>query len=177
MELRRVDPRMLKENPAIPRNIQPGEMSDDALAASIRHRHPPAAGRAEKNGELDVARLRRATRQHSHQSRPSRDRRPRQRPRRPQPHARRQRKRHPRPHVDTSTSGDRSKVSPPRTGRKRRSPPRSRFPCARSASCVCSRPSTPPFSTRSARETCRKNKNCAPSPRPRAKTRPRCGRS
>ena len=36
MELRRVDPRTLKANTNNPRKIQPGEMSDAALAASIK---------------------------------------------------------------------------------------------------------------------------------------------
>jgi hypothetical protein len=35
MELRRVDPRTLKKNPGNPRKIQPGEMSDAALAANV----------------------------------------------------------------------------------------------------------------------------------------------
>ena len=56
MELRRVDPRILKKNPRNPRNIQPGEMSDAALAASISAigiLQPPAV--TEKNGELTIA--------------------------------------------------------------------------------------------------------------------------
>jgi hypothetical protein len=36
MELRRVDPRTLKKNPGNPRKIQPGEMSDAAMKASIK---------------------------------------------------------------------------------------------------------------------------------------------
>ena len=36
MELRRVDPRILKANAHNPRKIQPGEMSDAALAANIK---------------------------------------------------------------------------------------------------------------------------------------------
>ena len=51
------------------------------------------------------------------------------------------------------------------------------YPFARSASCACSPPSTPPFSIRSARATCRKNRNCGRSPRRRERIRPRCGRS
>ena len=54
MELRRVDPRILKKNPGNPRKIQPGELSDAALAASIVGiLQPPAA--TEKNGELTIA--------------------------------------------------------------------------------------------------------------------------
>ena len=56
MELRRVDPRILKNNPRNPRNIQPGEMSDAALAANISAigiLQPPAV--TEKNGELTIA--------------------------------------------------------------------------------------------------------------------------
>ena len=56
MELRRVDPRILKQNPRNPRNIQPGEMSDAALAASIGAigiLQPPVV--SEKNGELTIA--------------------------------------------------------------------------------------------------------------------------
>jgi ParB family transcriptional regulator, chromosome partitioning protein len=56
MELRRVDPRCLKKNPRNPRNIQPGEMSDAALAANISAigiLQPPAV--TEKNGELTIA--------------------------------------------------------------------------------------------------------------------------
>jgi len=55
MELRRVDPRILKENPGNPRKIQPGEMSDAALAANIGAigiLQPPLA--SEKNGELTI---------------------------------------------------------------------------------------------------------------------------
>ena len=56
MELRRVDPRCLKNNPRNPRKIQPGEMSDAALAASIGAigiLQPPVV--SEKNGELTIA--------------------------------------------------------------------------------------------------------------------------
>ena len=56
MELRRVDPRTLKQNPHNPRNIQPGEMSDATLAASISAvgiLQPPAV--TEKNSELTIA--------------------------------------------------------------------------------------------------------------------------
>jgi len=56
MELRRVDPRILKQNPHNPRNIQPGEMSDATLAASISAvgiLQPPAV--TEKNSELTIA--------------------------------------------------------------------------------------------------------------------------
>ena len=35
MELRRVDPRTLQKNPGNPRKIQPGEMSDAAMKASV----------------------------------------------------------------------------------------------------------------------------------------------
>ena len=55
MELRRVDPRILKKNPRNPRKIQPGEMSDAALAASIGAigiLQPPVV--SEKNGELTI---------------------------------------------------------------------------------------------------------------------------
>ena len=55
MELRRVDPRILKNNPRNPRKIQPGEMSDAALAANIGAigiLQPPLA--SEKNGELTI---------------------------------------------------------------------------------------------------------------------------
>ena len=56
MELRRVDPRTLKKNPGNPRKIQPGEMSDAALAANIKAvgiLQPPTV--TEKNGELTIA--------------------------------------------------------------------------------------------------------------------------
>jgi len=56
MELRRVDPRILKINPGNPRRIQPGEMSDAALAASIKTvgiLQPPVV--TETNGELTIA--------------------------------------------------------------------------------------------------------------------------
>src|SRR5208337_1865624 len=56
MELRRVDPRILKQNPHNPRSIQPGEMSDATLAASISAvgiLQPPAV--TEKNSELTIA--------------------------------------------------------------------------------------------------------------------------
>ena len=56
MELRRVDPRCLKQNPRNPRKIQPGEMSDAALAASIGAigiLQPPVV--SERNGELTIA--------------------------------------------------------------------------------------------------------------------------
>ena len=56
MELRRVDPRILKSNPGNPRKIQPGDMSDATLAASINAvgiLQPPAV--TEKNGELTIA--------------------------------------------------------------------------------------------------------------------------
>ena len=55
MELRRVDPVTLKINPRNPRKIQPGEMSDDALAASIQLigiLQPPVA--SDKDGELEL---------------------------------------------------------------------------------------------------------------------------
>jgi ParB family chromosome partitioning protein len=56
MELRRVDPRTLKQNTANPRKIQPGEMPDAALAASIKAvgiLQPPAV--TEQDGELTIA--------------------------------------------------------------------------------------------------------------------------
>ena len=56
MELRRVDPRIIKANPCNPRKIQPGDMSDASLAASIQAvgiLQPPAV--TEKNGELTLA--------------------------------------------------------------------------------------------------------------------------
>lgn len=56
MELRRVDPKILKHNPGNPRKIQPGEMPDAALAASIRTLgilQPPAV--TEQDGELTIA--------------------------------------------------------------------------------------------------------------------------
>ena len=56
MELRCVDPRILKANAHNPRKIQPGELSDAALAASIKAvgiLQPPAV--IEKNGELTIA--------------------------------------------------------------------------------------------------------------------------
>ena len=56
MELRRVDPRILKANAHNPRKIQPGELSDATLAASIQAvgiLQPPAV--TEKNGELTLA--------------------------------------------------------------------------------------------------------------------------
>ncbi len=55
MELRRVDPRTLKENPGNPRKIQPGEMSDAALKASIKVIgiiQPPTV--SEKDGALTI---------------------------------------------------------------------------------------------------------------------------
>src|SRR5271166_5796080 len=57
MELRRVDPRCLKKNPSNPRKIQPGEMSDAALAASIGAigiLQPPVVTE-KKDGELTIA--------------------------------------------------------------------------------------------------------------------------
>jgi ParB/RepB/Spo0J family partition protein len=56
MELRRVDPRILKANAHNPRKIQPGEMSDAALAASINTigiLQPPTV--TESDGELTIA--------------------------------------------------------------------------------------------------------------------------
>ncbi len=56
MELRRVDPRCLTKNPGNPRKIQPGEMSDAALAASIGAigiLQPPVV--TEQHGELTIA--------------------------------------------------------------------------------------------------------------------------
>jgi ParB family transcriptional regulator, chromosome partitioning protein len=56
MELRRADPRILKANANNPRKIQPGELSDAALAASIKAvgiLQPPAA--TEKSGDLTIA--------------------------------------------------------------------------------------------------------------------------
>ncbi|MFZ0601686.1 MAG: ParB N-terminal domain-containing protein [Roseiarcus sp.] len=56
MELRRVDPRILKANAHNPRKIQPGELSDAALAASIKAvgiLQPPAT--TEESGELTIA--------------------------------------------------------------------------------------------------------------------------
>jgi ParB family chromosome partitioning protein len=56
MELRRVDPRILKANAHNPRKIQPGELSDASLAASMKTvgiLQPPAV--TEKNGELTIA--------------------------------------------------------------------------------------------------------------------------
>jgi ParB family chromosome partitioning protein len=56
MKLRRVDPRILKANPGNPRKIQPGDMSDATLAASINTigiLQPPAV--TEKNDELTIA--------------------------------------------------------------------------------------------------------------------------
>jgi hypothetical protein len=53
MELRRVDPRTLQKNPGNPRKIQPGEMSDAALKASIKVIgiiQPPTV--SEKDGAL-----------------------------------------------------------------------------------------------------------------------------
>jgi ParB family transcriptional regulator, chromosome partitioning protein len=55
MELRRVDPRTLKKNPGNPRKIQPGEMSDAALKASIKVIgviQPPTV--SEKDGALTI---------------------------------------------------------------------------------------------------------------------------
>jgi ParB-like chromosome segregation protein Spo0J len=55
MELRRVDPRMLKANAHNPRKIQPGELSDAALAASINVvgiLQPPTV--SEKDGALTI---------------------------------------------------------------------------------------------------------------------------
>jgi ParB family transcriptional regulator, chromosome partitioning protein len=56
MELRRVDPRSLKHNQNNPRRIQPGELSDAALTASIKAigiLQPPAV--TEQDGELTIA--------------------------------------------------------------------------------------------------------------------------
>jgi ParB family chromosome partitioning protein len=55
MELRRVDPRTLKKNLGNPRKIQPGEMSDAALKASIKVIgviQPPTV--SEKDGALTI---------------------------------------------------------------------------------------------------------------------------
>ena len=55
MELRRVDPRTLQKNPGNPRKIQPGEMSDAAMKASIKVIgviQPPTA--SEKDGALTI---------------------------------------------------------------------------------------------------------------------------
>jgi ParB family transcriptional regulator, chromosome partitioning protein len=55
MKLLRVDPRALKKNPGNPRKIQPGEMSDATLAASIRAvgiLQPPTV--SEKDGALTI---------------------------------------------------------------------------------------------------------------------------
>ena len=55
MELRRVDPRTLQKNPGNPRKIQPGEMSDAALKASIKVIgiiQPPTV--SEKDGALTI---------------------------------------------------------------------------------------------------------------------------
>ena len=55
MELRRVDPRILKANAHNPRKIQPGEMSDAALAASVKTvgiLQPPTV--TESNGEITI---------------------------------------------------------------------------------------------------------------------------
>ena len=81
MELRRVDPRIIKANPCNPRKIQPGDMSDATLAASMQAvgiLQPPAV--TEKNGELTVAYGARR-RPHRHQTRAPRHRRPGQRTR------------------------------------------------------------------------------------------------
>ena len=89
MELRRVDPRTLKHNPSSPRKIQPGELSDAALAASIDAvgiLQPPAV--TDKDGELTIAYGARRVRV----SRSAfRDRRSGQGSGRQRPHARRQR--------------------------------------------------------------------------------------
>ena len=55
MELRRVDPRTLKKNLGNPRKIQPGEMSDAAIKASIKVIgviQPPTV--SEKDGDLTI---------------------------------------------------------------------------------------------------------------------------
>jgi ParB family chromosome partitioning protein len=55
MELRRVDPRTLQKNPGNPRKIQPGEMSDAAIKASIKVVgiiQPPTV--SEKDGALTI---------------------------------------------------------------------------------------------------------------------------
>jgi ParB family chromosome partitioning protein len=55
MELRRVDPRSLNQNPGNPRKIQPGQMPDAALAANIRAvgiLQPPTV--SEKDGALTI---------------------------------------------------------------------------------------------------------------------------
>ncbi len=54
MELRRVDPRCLKKNPGNPRKIQPGEMSDAALAGTVKaneYRPYSASNLAERGGD------------------------------------------------------------------------------------------------------------------------------
>ena len=55
MELRRVDPRIIKANTNNPRKIQPGEMSDAALKATIKIVgviQPPTV--SEKDGDLTI---------------------------------------------------------------------------------------------------------------------------
>ena len=176
MELRRVDPRIVKNNPRNPRKIQPGEMSDAALAASIGAigiLQPPVV--SEKNGELTIAYGARRVRiaiaiglpeidvlvkdpdDHDHMRSVSEN-----------------VVRAPMATVDLWRSIE-SLASENWTEEAIASA--SRFPCARSASSVCWRTSTPLFSIRSARATCRENRICARSPWRRATTRPRYGRS
>ena len=127
MELRRVDPRTLKKNPDNPRKIQPGEMSDAALKASIKVVgiiQPPTV--SEKDGALTIEYGERRVRfaielglteidvlvidpdDHDKMRASSK-----MSFGRPWP---------------ASTFGGRSNASPRKTGRKTRSPPRSRFP-------------------------------------------------
>ena len=56
MELRRVDPRILKANAHNPRKIQPGEhVRRGARRQHQNHRHPAAARRHREDGELTIA--------------------------------------------------------------------------------------------------------------------------
>ena len=98
MELRRVDPRILKANPTTRAKSSPANMSDAALGASIKAvgiLQPPAVYRKEWRAHH---RLRRPAGPHRHTDRPPRDRRPGQRPRRERPDAGGERKRRARAH-------------------------------------------------------------------------------
>ena len=176
MELRRVDPRCLKKNPGNPRKIQPGDMSDAALAASIGAigiLQPPVV--SEKNGELTIAYGERRVRiaiaiglpeidvlvkdpdDHDHMRAVSEN-----------------VVRAPMATVDLWRADRKSRL---RELDRRGDRLRARgFPAPDPQAASARAPSTPPFSTRSARATCRENKICARSPRRRARTRPRCGR-
>ena len=176
MELRRVDPRIIKANPCNPRKIQPGDMSDATLAASMKAvgiLQPPAV--TEKNGELTIAYGARRVRTAIKLGLPEID----------------VLVKDPDDHDQMRAVSENVVRAPMATVDLWRSieslasenwteeaiAPRSPFRSARSASCGCWRPSTPPSSIRSARATCRRSRNCAPSHRPLEKIKLQSGRS